>query len=103
MRKSGGVRAWFSPYLSYMLLRIRTRPEVLIRIVAPKVAGSSPVGHPFICRQNVRAGSYTGPLLLQPYCNPIPERFVQPFYSIAAYALQEVRVAVHRLRDGGVP
>src|ERR671914_3151731 len=73
------------------------------RIVAPKVAGSSPVGHPFICRQNVRAGSYTGPLLLQPYCNPLPERFVQPFYSIAAYALQEVRVAVHRLRDGGVP
>jgi hypothetical protein len=46
MRKFGGVRAWFSPYLSYMLLRIRTRPEVLIRIVAPKVAGSSPVGHP---------------------------------------------------------
>jgi hypothetical protein len=46
MRKFGGVRAGFSPYLSYMLLRIRTRPEVLIRIVAPKGAGSSPVGHP---------------------------------------------------------
>ena len=50
MRKFGGVRAWFSPYLSYMLLRIRTRPEVLIRIVAPKVAGSSPVGHPLYSR-----------------------------------------------------
>jgi hypothetical protein len=70
------------------------------RIVAlEKVAGSSPVGHPTICRQNVRAGSYPGPLLLQPYCNPLAERFVQPFYSVAAYALQEVRVAVHRLRD----
>jgi hypothetical protein len=46
MRKFGGVRAGFSPYLSYMLLRIRTRPEVLIRIVAPKGAGSSPDGHP---------------------------------------------------------
>jgi hypothetical protein len=73
------------------------------RIVAPKVAGSSPVGHPFICRQNVRAGIAPGPLLLQPYCNPLPERFVQPFYSVVAYALQEVRIAVHRLRDGGVP
>jgi hypothetical protein len=52
MRKFGGVRAWFSPYLSYMLLRIRTRPEMHIRIVAPKVAGSSPVGHPLICRKN---------------------------------------------------
>ena len=41
--------------------------------------------------------------LLQPYCNPLAERFVQPFYSVAAYALQEVRVAVHRLRDGRVP
>ena len=97
------MKAGFSAYLRHIAGLVRTYPDVLLRIVAPKVAGSSPVGHPFICRQNVRAGSYTGPLLLQPYCNPLPERFVQPFYSIAAYALQEVRVAVHRLRDGGVP
>jgi hypothetical protein len=46
MRKFGGVGAGFSPYLSHMLLRFRMLPDVLLRIVAPKVAGSSPVGHP---------------------------------------------------------
>ena len=50
MRKFGGVGAGFSPYLSHMLLRFRTHPDVLLRIVAPEGAGSSPVGHPFICR-----------------------------------------------------
>ena len=55
MRKFGGVRAGFSPYLSYMLLRIRTRPELLIRIVAlEKGAGSSPVGHPPVTAGGVR-------------------------------------------------
>jgi hypothetical protein len=50
MRKFGGVEAGFSPYLSHMLPRFRTLPDVLLRIVAPKVAGSSPVGHPPIFR-----------------------------------------------------
>ncbi len=40
------MKAGFSLYLSYMLLRSRIGSDVLIRIVAPKVAGSSPVGHP---------------------------------------------------------
>jgi hypothetical protein len=73
------------------------------RIVAPKVAGSSPVGHPLICRKNVKLRFLTWLLILQPYCNPLPEGFVQPFHGVVAYAPQEVRVAVHRLRDGGVP
>ena len=40
------MKAGFSLCLSYMLLRSRIGSDVLIRIVAPKVAGSSPVGHP---------------------------------------------------------
>jgi hypothetical protein len=51
----------------------------------------------------MRSGPLAGPLVLQPYCNPLAEGFVQSFHRVAAYALQEVRVAVHRLRDGGVP
>jgi hypothetical protein len=44
---------------------------MLARIVAPKVAGSIPVGHPPFCRKNVRLGFSTGSRLLQPYCNPL--------------------------------
>ena len=40
------MKAGFSLYLSDMLLRSRIGSDVLIRIVAQKVAGSSPVGHP---------------------------------------------------------
>jgi len=61
MRKFGGARAGFSPYLSYMLLRIRTRPEVFIRIVAPEGAGSSPVGHPPISSINTKPGAQAMP------------------------------------------
>ena len=86
-------------WLSNTLLQLE-----LIRIVAVgKVAGSSPVGHPSVCRKNVRPDKENGPPVLQPYCNRLAERFVQPFHGVAAYILQEVRVAVHRLRDGGVP
>jgi hypothetical protein len=51
----------------------------------------------------MRSGKGSGPLVLQPYCNPLAEGFVQSFHRVAAYALQEVRVAVHRLRNRGVP
>ena len=57
------------------------------RIVAPKVAGSSPVGHPLICRGNLKPEYFAGPLILQPYCNPLAERFVQSFHGVAAYVL----------------
>jgi hypothetical protein len=50
MGKRGPLGAGFSPYLSHMLLRIRTHPDTLLGIVAPKVAGSSPVGHPLFLR-----------------------------------------------------
>jgi hypothetical protein len=85
-------------WLSYALSTVE-----FIRIVAPKVAGSSPVGHPLICRKNVKVRFLTWLLVLQPYCNPLAEGFVQPFHGVVAYAPQEVRVAVHRLRDRGVP
>jgi hypothetical protein len=49
-RTPSPAKAGFSAYLSHMPGRDRTHPDVLIRIVAPKVAGSSPVGHPLICR-----------------------------------------------------
>jgi hypothetical protein len=45
-RKSGPVDVGFSAYLSHIPGPIRTDPDMLTRIVAPKVAGSSPVGHP---------------------------------------------------------
>jgi hypothetical protein len=73
------------------------------RIVAPKVAGSSPVGHPLICRKNVKPRFPTWLLVLQPYCNPLPKGFVQSFHGVIADAPQEVRVTVHRLRNRGVP
>jgi hypothetical protein len=43
---SGPEKAGFSAYLSHTLLRFGTRSYMHMRIVAPKVAGSSPVGHP---------------------------------------------------------
>jgi hypothetical protein len=46
-RKSGPMEVGFSAYLSHIPGHIRTHPDMLTRIVAPKDAGSSPVGHPF--------------------------------------------------------
>jgi hypothetical protein len=40
------TKAGFSAYLNHIRGHSRTHPDMLIRIVAPKVAGSSPVGHP---------------------------------------------------------
>jgi hypothetical protein len=45
-RIPGLHRAGFLLYLSHIPGPARTRPDMLTRIVAPKVAGSSPVGHP---------------------------------------------------------
>jgi hypothetical protein len=69
------------------------------RIVAPKVAGSSPVGHPLICRKNVKLRLLSWLLVLQPYCNPLAEGFVEPFHGVVAYAPQEVRVGIHSLHN----
>ena len=44
------MNADFSAYLSDLSELARTHPDVPLRIVAPKVAGSSPVGHPPIFR-----------------------------------------------------
>jgi hypothetical protein len=44
--------------------------------VAPKGAGSSPVGHLLICRENLKFAFSTGPRLLQPYCNPLDESLI---------------------------
>ena len=46
MRKRDLFRARFRLYLKHILLRARMHLDVPIGIVAPKVAGSSPVGHP---------------------------------------------------------
>src|SRR5919112_4483213 len=40
-------RGGFSAYLHHIRGHSRTHPDMLIRVVAPKGAGSSPVGHPF--------------------------------------------------------
>jgi hypothetical protein len=44
----------FSAYLSHIPGPIRKQPEMLTRIVAPKAAGSSPVGHPLGFRIGMR-------------------------------------------------
>ena len=36
-------------------------------------------------------------------CNSVAQRFVHPFPGVDTYVFQDVRVAVHRLRCGGVP
>jgi hypothetical protein len=36
-------------------------------------------------------------------CTSVAQRFVHPFPSVDTYVFQDVRVAVHRLRDWGVP
>ena len=51
----------------------------------------------------MRFGSLAKSPTLQLYCNPLSERLVKPLHGVAADVVQEVRVAVHRLRDGGVP
>jgi hypothetical protein len=37
------------------------------------------------------------------YCNRLAERLVWPFHGVTTYILQEMRVTVHSLRNGGVP
>jgi hypothetical protein len=50
----------------------------------------------------VRTGRYPGPLLLQPYCDPLVKGFIQAAHGIASQAAHEVRVGVHRLGNGRV-
>ncbi len=53
-----------------ILQRTASRGNRCRRIVAPKVAGSSPVGHPPILRLDASPVRLSGARLLQPYCNP---------------------------------
>src|SRR5829696_9193349 len=56
------------------------------RIVAPKGAGSSPVGHPSVCRKNARPSQRAEPRLLQSYSNPSTQSLV----SIASASLSPI-------------
>ena len=49
----------------------------------------------------MRLGFSVEPHLLQPYCNPSAERFVEPFHGVAAYAVTVVTllISIGLLRD----
>jgi hypothetical protein len=66
------------------------------RIVAPKVAGSSPVDHPPICRENVESVSSIRVRLLQLYCNPRGR--VLPRTCVLSVPLPLTERSVRRLR-----
>ena len=57
------MKAGYSAYQRHIPGQDMTYPDVLIRIVAPKVAGSSPVGHPpektLLCSINMAIGERT--------------------------------------------
>jgi hypothetical protein len=82
-----------------------------IRIVAlEKVAGSSPVGHPprfRMDRSNTRAtkSRWTRLRWLWQQCvnNLLAEGLVETSDIVVVNAVEEMRMCVHRLRDGVVP
>ena len=53
----------------------------------------------------MRLGFSVEPHLLQPYCNPSAERFVEPFHGVAAYAVTVVTllISIELLRDAPYP